>query len=167
MRFFDLLIREGVTARQQKLLSGGVGENGLLEIKNRQPKRFVALTEYAATSTDPSEQFIQAKMTTVGQASRTGSGKILGAFRTIPAPAKEVVEEIKLRLLKAGINGIYALGNTSEPLCQVPVAMNRVGLIQLGGLNPVAAAVEAGIEIENVAESGMIDFKELKSYWDL
>ena len=33
--FIDLLIREGVTARQQKLLSGGVGENGLLEIKNR------------------------------------------------------------------------------------------------------------------------------------
>ncbi len=140
---------------------------GVLEIKDRQPKRFVALTEYAGTSTDPSEQFIQAKMTSVGQAARTGSGKILGAFRTIPAPAREVVEEIKLKLLKAGINGIYALGNTSEPLCQVPVAMNRVGLIQLGGLNPVAAVVEAGIEVENIAESGMIDFKELKSFWEL
>ncbi len=140
---------------------------GVLEIKNKQPKRFVALTEYAGTSTDPSEQFIQAKMTTVGPAARTGSGKILGAFRTIPAPAKEVVEEIKLKLLKAGINGIYALGDTSEPLCQVPVAMNRVGLIQLGGLNPVAAAVEAGIEIENIAESGMIDFAQLKDFWGL
>ena len=54
---------------------------GVLEIKNEQPKRFVALTEYAGTSTDPSEQFIQAKMTSVGQTARTGSGKILGAFR--------------------------------------------------------------------------------------
>jgi repressor of nif and glnA expression len=140
---------------------------GVLEISNRQPRRFVALTEYAGTSTDPSEQFIQAKMTGVGEASRTGSGKILGAFRTIPAPARDAVEEIKLKLLKAGINGIYALGNTSEPLCQVPVALNRIGLIQLGGLNPVAAAVEAGIEIENIAESGMLDFKELKSVWEL
>ena len=66
---------------------------GVLEIKDSKPRRFVAITEYAGTSTDPSEQFIQAKMTSVGQASRTGSGKILGAFRTIPAPAREVVEE--------------------------------------------------------------------------
>jgi repressor of nif and glnA expression len=140
---------------------------GVLEIKDKQPKRFVALTEYAATSTDPSEQFIQARMTSVGQAARSGSGKILGVFRTIPAPAREVVEEIAARLLAAGIGGVYAIGNTSESLCQIPVALNRVGLIQLGGLNPVAAAVEAGIEIENIAESGMIDFSQLKSFWEL
>jgi repressor of nif and glnA expression len=140
---------------------------GVLEIKNRQPKRFVALTEYAGTSTDPSEQFIQAKMTSVGEAARTGNGKILGAFRTIPAPAREDVEEIKVKLEKVGINGIYALGDTSEPLCQVPVALNRVGLIQLGGLNPVAAAVEAGIVVENIAESGMIDFSRLKNFQEL
>jgi len=140
---------------------------GVLEIRSWQPRRFVALTEYAGTSTDPSEQFIQAKMTTVGQAARTGRGKILGAFRTIPAPARADVEAIKIRLEKAGINGIFSLGETSEPLCQIPVAMNRIGLIQLGGLNPVAAAVEAGIEVENIAESGVIDFSELKSFWDL
>jgi len=140
---------------------------GVLEIKDHQPRRFVAITEYAGTSTDPSEQFIQAKMTSVIQAAQTGRGKILGAFRTIPAPAREVVEEIREKLKAAGIIGIYALGDTSEPLCQIAVAMNRVGLIQLGGLNPVAAAVEAGIEIENVAESGMIDFKQLQSFWEL
>lgn len=153
------------------LLKAGVPTDfrfgGVLEIKNRQPRRFVALTEYAATSTDPSEQFIQAKMTSVGRAARTGNGKILGAFRTIPAPAREVVEEIKVKLEAVGIVGIYALGEISEPLCQIPVALNRVGLIQLGGLNPVAAAVEAGIEIENIAESGMIDYGRLQSYREL
>jgi HTH-type transcriptional regulator, global nitrogen regulator NrpRI len=140
---------------------------GVLEIRGWQPRRFVALTEYAGTSTDPSEQFIQAKMTTVGQAARTGRGKILGAFRTIPAPARGDVEAIKARLEKAGINGIFCLGETSEPVGQIPVAANRIGLIQLGGLNPVAAAVEAGIEVENIAESGVIDFSELKSFWEL
>jgi repressor of nif and glnA expression len=153
------------------LLKAGVPTDfrfgGVLEIKNRQPRRFVALTEYAATSTDPSEQFIQAKMTSVGRAARTGNGKILGAFRTIPAPAREVVEEIKVKLEAVGIVGIYALGGISEPLCQIPVALNRVGLIQLGGLNPVAAAVEAGIEIENIAESGMMDYGRLQSYREL
>ncbi len=140
---------------------------GVLEIKDNKPRRFNALTEYAGTSTDPSEQFIQARLTSIGQAARTGSGKILGNFRTIPAPARAVVEDKVAQLKEAGIGGIYAIGNTSQPLCQVPVALNRVGIIQLGGLNPVAAAVESGIEIENLAESGMIDFKELKSFGEL
>ena len=43
----------------------------------------------------------------------------------------------------------------------------RVGVVQLGGLNPVAAAVEAGIEVENFAESGLMDFEQLHSFWQL
>jgi repressor of nif and glnA expression len=78
-----------------------------------------------------------------------------------------VVEAKAAALKKAGIGGIYAIGNTSEPLCQIAVAPNRIGVIQIGGLNPVAAAVEAGVEIENIAESGVIDFKELRSFWEL
>ncbi|MDD4984749.1 MAG: NrpR regulatory domain-containing protein [Dehalococcoidales bacterium] len=137
---------------------------GVLEIRDSKPRRFVAIIDYSGTSIDPSEQFIRAKMTSVGEAARTGNGKILGVFRTIPAPARKVVEQKIARLKEAGINGVYALGNISEPLCQIPVALNRVGIVQLGGLNPLAAAVEAGIEIENLAESGLIDFQELKSF---
>ncbi len=140
---------------------------GVLEIRDSKPRRFVAIIDYSGTSIDPSEQFIRAKMTNVGEAARTGNGKILGVFRTIPAPARKVVEQKIARLKEAGINGVYALGNISEPLCQIPVALNRVGIVQLGGLNPLAAAVEAGIEIENLAESGLIDFQELKSFRQL
>jgi len=140
---------------------------GLLEVKNSKPRRFVAIIDYAGTSLDPSEQFIRAKMTSVSEAAKTGNGKILGAFRTVPAPAREILEE-KIALLKeAGINGVYAVGNTSEPLCQIPVGLNRFGVVQLAGLNPVAAAVEAGVEIENIAESGLIDFQQLVSVWQL
>ncbi len=137
---------------------------GVLEIRNSRPRRFVAIIDYSGTSLDPSEQFIRARMTSVGQAAGTGSGKILGVFRTIPAPAKQLVEE-KLAVLKdAGIGGVFALGNISESLCQIPVAMNRIGVVQLGGLNPVAAAVESGIEIENIAESGLIEYSQLQSF---
>jgi len=140
---------------------------GLLEVKNSKPRRFVAIIEYAGTSLDPSEQFVRARMTSVSEAAKTGNGKILGVFRTIPAPAREILEE-KIALLKeVGIHGVYAIGNTSEPLCQIPVGLNRIGIVQLGGLNPVAAAVEAGIEIENVAESGLIDYQQLISVWQL
>ena len=71
------------------------------------------------------------------------------------------------RLKEAGINGIYYLGRISEPVCQISVGINRVGIILLGGLNPIAAPVEAGFEVENMAESGMIDFKQLISIWKL
>jgi len=153
------------------LLKAGVPTDfrfgGLLEIRNSKPRRFVAITEYGGTSLDPSEQFIRARMTSVSQATKTGDGKILGVFRTIPAPARETLEE-KIALLKeAGIGGVYAVGNTSEPLCQIPVGLNRIGIVQLGGLNPIAAAVEAGIEIENIAESGLIDYHKLVSVWQL
>ncbi|MFC1847423.1 DUF128 domain-containing protein [Chloroflexota bacterium] len=140
---------------------------GVLEVIDSKPRRFVAIIDYHGTSLDPSEQFIRGRMTNVSEAAKTGNGRVLGVFRTMPAPAREIVEE-KIALLKeAGIGGVYALGNASESVCNIPVALNRIGIVQLGGLNPVAAAVEFRIEIENIAESGLIDFQELQPIWQL
>ena len=140
---------------------------GLLEVRGGKPRRFVAIIEYAGTSLDPSEQFVRAKMTSVGDAARTGSGKILGVFRTMPAPARGILDETLAQLKEAGIHGVYAVGNTSEPICQIPVGLNWVGVVQFGGLNPIAAAVEAGFEIESTAESGLVDYEQLGSVWKL
>ncbi len=140
---------------------------GVLEIKNGKPHRFTAIIYYSGTSLDPSEQYIRARMTSVNEVANTGNGRILANFREIPAPAKSVVEEVTAKLKAAGINGVLALGNISEPICQIPVGTNRVGMVLLGGLNPVAAAVEAGIEVDNFAESGMMDFHKLVSIWEL
>jgi len=140
---------------------------GVLEVRNSKPRRFVAIINYTGTSLDPSEQYIRAKMTSVSEVARSGNGKILANFREIPASSRTLVDE-KIALLKeAGINGVYVLGNTSEPTCQITVGLNRVGMVLLGGLNPVAAAVEAGIEVESIAESGVIDFQQLTSFWKL
>ena len=70
-------------------------------------------------------------------------------------------------LMAVVFGGVGALGNTSDPMCQIAVGLNRVGMVLLGGLNPVAAAVESGVEIENIAESGLIEFQQLKSFWQL
>jgi repressor of nif and glnA expression len=140
---------------------------GLLEIKNSKSLRFTALINYGGTSLDPSEQYIMARMTTVTEAAKTGNGRILANFREIPAPAKSIVSEIDRQLKKVGIGGIYFLGSISEPVCQISVGINRVGMILLGGLNPIAATVEAGFHVENVAESGLMDFSQLTSIWEL
>jgi len=133
---------------------------GVLEITESRPRRF-------GTSLDPSEQYIRARMTSVSEAARTGNGRILANFREIPAPARTVVEDTVSALKEAGINGVYGLGNTSESVCQVSVGLNRVGMVLLGGLNPVAAAVEAGIDVDNVSESGVVDYDQLVSFWQL
>ncbi len=140
---------------------------GVLEIKGGEPRRFVAIINYAGTSLDPSEQYIRARMTNVGAAAKTGNGKILANFREIPALSRSTVESVIAALKGAGISGVYALGNTSEPVYQISVGLNRVGVVLLGGLNPVAAAVEAGVEVDNRAESGMVDFERLTSFWEL
>lgn len=140
---------------------------GVLEIRGDKTGRFVALISYAGTSLDPSEQYIRARMTSVSPAAGTGSGMILANFREIPAPARSIVVEKIQQLKEAGISGVYRLGNTSEPVCQIAVGLGRVGLVMLGGLNPVAAAVEAGIEVENRAESGMIEYGQLRSVWEI
>ena len=140
---------------------------GVLEVKDANPRRFTAIINYGGTSIDPSEQYIRAKMTSVRDTAKTGNGRILANFREIPAQSRSIVENCVKALKDAGIGGVYVLGNTSEPVCQIAVGPNRVGMVLLGGLNPVAAAVEAGIEVDNISESGMIDFQELRSFKQL
>lgn len=140
---------------------------GVLEIKDSKPNRFVAVINYAGTSLDPSEQYIRARMTDVLNAAHSGNGKVLANFREIPAPARTIVSEKIAQLKQAGIEGVFALGNTSEPVCRVSVSLNRVGIVLLGGLNPVAAATEAGVEVQNIAESGLVEFQRLVNFRDL
>ena len=140
---------------------------GILQIRNHQPIRFVELIHYAGSSLDPSEVFVNAKMTSVGQATRGGSGKLLANFREIPALCRPVTDEVVARLKEAGLNGVLVIGETSEAVCEVPIELNRIGMVLLGGLNPVAAAAEAGIEVESQAMSTVLDFQSLIKFEEL
>lgn len=140
---------------------------GILEVQDSLPRRFVAIIHYAGSSLDPSLAYIKAGMTSVREAVTSGNGKILANFREIPGAAKPMAEELVSRLKAIGIGGVVMMGYTSQPVCQIPVGLNKVGIILDGGLNPLAAAEEAGIEAENVANSGTMDFKRLGSFWDL
>jgi len=140
---------------------------GILQMREHQPLRFVELIHYAGSSLDPSEVFIRARMTSVREVANSGSGKILTNFREIPALCRPTAEEVVAKLKEAGLGGLLLMGNISEPVCQIPVELNRVGVILLGGLNPVAAAEEAGIEAENHAMSTVIDYQNLIKFWEL
>ena len=140
---------------------------GILEVHDRVPRRFVAIVHYAGSSLDPSEAYIRARMTSALDAATTGSGRILANFREIPAPARPLVEEIVHKLAMAKVNGVVCMGHASEALCQIPVGVNKVGLILLGGMNPIAVAEEAGLEADSVANSGTVEFERLVSFESL
>ena len=140
---------------------------GILQMRNHRPFRFVELINYAGSSLDPSEVFIRARMTSVKEVAKEGNGKILANFREIPAICRGIAEEVVIKLKEAGLGGLLVMGNTSEPVCEVPVELNRIGVILLGGMNPVAAAAEAGIEIENHAMSTVTDYQDLIKFKEL
>jgi repressor of nif and glnA expression len=140
---------------------------GILQIRNHKPMRFVELIHYAGSSLDPSEVFIRGKMTSVTQAARKGDGKILANFREIPAVCRPIVEDVVSGLKEAGLGALLLMGNTSEPVCEIPMELNRIGMILTGGMNPIAAAEEAGVEAENKAMSGIMDYQALTKFEEL
>ncbi len=134
---------------------------GILQLRNHQPLRFVELIDYAGCSLDPSTIFIRARMTSVREVVTKGGGEILGNFREIPSICRPIVEEVVASLGEAGFHGLVVMGDTSEPVCEIPVELNKIGIVLLGGLNPVAAAEEAGIDTDNLAMSTVMEYRDL------
>jgi len=134
---------------------------GILQFRNHKALRFVELIDYTGCSLDPSTIFIKARMTSVRELVRTGDGKLLGNFREIPSICRPIAEEVVDGLKKAGIHGMVVMGDTSEPVCEMPVELNRIGMVFYGGLNPVADAEEAGIDTYNLAMSTIMDYSDL------
>jgi len=140
---------------------------GILQIKNHKPLRFVELIQYSGSSLDPSEIYITSRMTSVGQVVREGQGRILANFREIPAMCQPVAEEVAARLKEAHLGGVLMMGEVGKSVCGVPVEVNKVGMILTGGLNPLAAAVESGIDVENRAMTAIMEYKDLIRFSDL
>lgn len=134
---------------------------GILQVNNSDPLRFTEIISYNGTSLDPAEIFIKSKMTDVLGAMSGKPGKILAGFREFPAICLDKVQMILNKLGKIGIGGVIALGKPSQPILEIPVSTGCVGMVVLGGLNPIAALEEAGIETENMAMSTMMEYSEL------
>ncbi len=140
---------------------------GVLQIRNNQPLRFVNFIDYSGSTLDPSEVFIRAKMTDVQGVVEKGEGKVLANFREIPAQCQPLVERVTNQLKEVGLDGLLMMGNISEAVCGISVGLNRVGVVLLGGLTPVATAEEAGIEIENHAMSTLFEYHDLVKFQNL
>jgi HTH-type transcriptional regulator, global nitrogen regulator NrpRI len=137
---------------------------GILQMQDHVPVRFTEIIHYNGSSLDPSEMFIKAKMTSVRETTASGNGEILANFRETPAICEPIVRNVVGRLKQAGLNGVLIIGDTSASVCEVNVDMNKIGIVLVGGLNPVAAAVEAGFVVENHSMCTVMDYKTLADY---
>jgi HTH-type transcriptional regulator, global nitrogen regulator NrpRI len=137
---------------------------GLLEMEAHEPVRFTDIIHYGGTSLDPLEIFIKGKMTSVTRAARGETGKVGAGFRVIPAAAREQFLRLAEEMGVAGIRGVAAVGRPGQPLLEMPVPLDRVGVILYAGLNPGAAVEEAGIPTENKAMTDLVEFSELISF---
>jgi len=135
---------------------------GLIEVHDGAVQRFTHIIEYAGTTLDPIEIFIKARMTSVGEAARTGSGIIGASFREVPAVALPRVRKVVRRMDEVGMGGLVVVGEPSRPLAEIPVGQGRAGVIVAAGLNPVAAIHEAGIPTENRAMARLCEFGDLE-----
>jgi len=140
---------------------------GLLEIVANEPKRFAAIINYDGTTIDPLEMFIKSGMTDYIGATSTGMGLIGASFREVPEAAAEKIEKLARYLESVGMRGIMRVGKPEMALCEVPVSAGSVGVILIGGLNPVAILEESGIRLDSFALSGLVDFGRLFPYEEL
>jgi repressor of nif and glnA expression len=139
---------------------------GVLQTEDSGPSRFTALISYEGSSLDPLEIFIRSKMTDVIHAVKKHSGRILASFREVPVVGVEEAKSIAERMALIGIGGILLIGNPNQPLLEMPVGIDKAGMIVVGGLNPVAALEEAGISTESKAMSTLYEYSKLISFKD-
>jgi len=140
---------------------------GVLQIENAEPSRFTSLISYEGSSLDPLEIFIKSHMTDVLGAVKNHAGKILASFREIPVVSLERARQLSEELRKKGIGGILMIGNPNQPLLEMPVAVDKAGMIIVGGLNPLAALEEAGIQTVSKAMSTLYRFSDLIKFKEL
>jgi repressor of nif and glnA expression len=134
---------------------------GVVETDNGTPRRFVSLISYDGSSLDPLEIFIKSKMTDVSGAAAGRPGRVLASFREIPVVCLEKAKKLARTMTDRGIRGLLLIGNPNAPLLEVPVGIDKVGMVVVGGLNPVAALEEQGILTESKAMSTLIDYSQL------
>jgi hypothetical protein len=140
---------------------------GLIEYHDYTPTRFVEMIHYDGTSIDPLEVFIRSGMTDYRGAIADGNGQIGASFREFPCDARPLVGQLGDRLEDIGMGAVLAVGLPGQPVLDVPVPAERVGMVVIGGLNPIAILEESGHRVDSRALSGQMEFNRLRHYSNL
>ena len=140
---------------------------GVVETSEGKPQRFLSLISYEGSSLDPLEMFIRSKMTAVSEAVAGRNGRILASFREIPVVCLDKATKLARTLEDRGIRGILTIGSPNKPLLEVPVGIDKAGIVIIGGLNPIAVLEEHGIATESKAMSTLFEYSQLVPFKEI
>ncbi len=140
---------------------------GLVEIRDGDPMRFTNVLTYQSTTIDPLEVLMSQELTSVMAMLKTGSGKILANLREAPMVARDTIDNTLSDMVDAGITGILEVGEPNTRILDVPVERDHLGIVVIGGTNPMAIVQEHGIPIRTNAMSTLIDINKLSHINDL
>jgi repressor of nif and glnA expression len=158
--FNGVLLRHGIPVNSRF--------GGLLELRALKPTRFVELIHYEGTTLDPLEVFIRSGMTDYKGAVETGDGLVGASFREVPGNSRERVLGIARGMEEAGLGVVIEVGWPGRPLFDIPVSEGRLGVVVMGGLNPVAILEETGMRVRQTgALAGLVDYRRLIPYEQL
>jgi len=150
----SVLLKSGVSVRP---IFGGI-----VQIKKGVPVRFTDILTYDSTTIDPIDALMSQELTSVTDVGSTGSGKILANVRVVPMHARERVEGVLETLKSANFDSILFVGEPNTEVLGVPIERDHIGIVAIGGTNPMAAVQEQGIPIRTQALSELIDIDEME-----
>jgi len=140
---------------------------GLLELRNGQATRFVEMIYYDGTSIDPLEVFIRSGMTDYCGAVRDGNGLIGAGFREMPENSRDLAAHLAERVSAVGMGGFMEIGWPGQPVLDLPVSPGRIGVVMIGGLNPIAVLEEKGHRVQSRALAGLLEYSRLVHFEEM
>lgn len=148
-----ILLRRGVPLHP---IGGGV-----VEIVNRVPRRFTHLIHYDETTIDPLQVLIAEEISSVSEVVRSGFGTILANIRECHMEAEPLVAELLDDLGESRFVGVLEVGLPNSPLLGVQISPQYMGVVAVGGTNPIAAVREAGYPVVTRAMRGVMDASKM------
>jgi repressor of nif and glnA expression len=105
-------------------------------------------------------------ITSVTDVMRKGSGTILANIRECHMEAEPLIGQVMDDLVGSSFTGILDIGLPNTPALGVEVNPQYMGIVALGGTNPMAAIREAGIRVNIHAIKGLLEIETMSEILD-
>ena len=153
-----VLMRKGIPVNP---IGGGV-----VEIERRIPRRFTHMILYEHSTIDPLQVLMAQDITSINDVMRKGSGNILANMRQCHMEAETLVGEVIDELSGSSFSGVLDVGLPNTPALGVTVDTQYMGIVALGGTNPMAAIKEGGVYVMTQAIKGLMDVGSMREILD-
>lgn len=136
-----------------------VAYGGTIEMKEREPVRFMDIIGYQGSTVDPLQLFIGAGLTSINNYIETGNGSLLANVRQIPGAAEEKAQNLIAKMQECGFRFPLTMGKGR--IFNLLTDPHRVSLVSFSGMNSIGCAVEAGYNLRTEIGAGTIPFSRI------